>query len=145
MTPDTDAEAVLRRYLAAGDEGDYSEMARWLDDRVVAHSPGGATIQGIAAHISSWAAAHAGLADLRHEVQEMVAGHTVVVARIVVTGTHHGTFLGLPATGRGVRVDQALFAHLEHDRIVELWEIVDTGTGLQQLGALTGQPLAPGT
>lgn len=137
-------EAVLRSYVAAGDSGNYSEMSRWLDEGVVAHSPGGVTIEGIEAHVASWAAAHAGLAGLRHEVQEVVAREQVAVARVVVTGTHRGTFLGIPATGRTVRVDQALFVHVDDDRIVELWEVVDTGTGLQQLGALSGQVLSPG-
>ena len=44
--------------------------------------------------------------------------------------------MGIPATGREVEVDQALFARLKEGRISEMWEIVDTGTFLRQLGVL---------
>jgi predicted ester cyclase len=54
---------------------------------------------------------------------------------------HTGTFLGVPPTGATVEVDQALFARIENGRIDELWEIVDTGSGLRQLGVLGDQAL----
>lgn len=139
------AESVLGSYLAAGDGGDYSAMARWLDERVVTHSPGGVTTQGIAAQTAAWASAHAGLRDLRHDVQDLVVGEGTVAARTLVTGVHRGDFLGIPATGRAVCVDQALFARVANGRILELWEVVDTARGLQQIGAIAEQPLAPGT
>lgn len=138
-------ESILRAYLEAGDNGDYSEMSRWLDERVVTHSPGGATMEGITTQTAAWASAHAGLGTLRHDVQEVVVVERVVAARVQVTGIHHGDFLGIPATGRSICVEQALFAHVHTDRIVEVWEIVDTGRGLQQLGVIAGQTLAPGT
>ena len=137
-------ESVLRSYLAAGDNADYAEMTRWLDDRVVVHSPGGATNHGIGANIAAWVAAHEGLADLTHEIHEVIAQPPWVVARIVITGNHHGSFLGLASTGKSIRVDHALFARVADGRMVELWEIVDTGRALQQLGVMSGQALAPG-
>lgn len=66
-----------------------------------------------------------------------------VAARIVVTGTHVGPFLGVPPTGAMLRVDQALFVRFQQRRIAEMWEVVDTGSGLQQLGVLGDVPLSP--
>jgi predicted ester cyclase len=60
---------------------------------------------------------------------------------VLVTGVHTGTFLGIPPTGRRIEVDQALFARVERGRIGELWEIVDTGSGLRQLGVLGNQAI----
>ena len=142
MTPR--AESVLRSYLMAGDRADYAEMTRWLDPHLVVHSPGGAISQGVDAHVSSWVLAHQGLVDLRHEIQEVVAQPPWVVARIVVSGTHTGPFLGIAATENAICVDHALFARVRDEKLVELWEIIDTGRALQQLGVLTGQSLAPG-
>jgi hypothetical protein len=34
-------------------------------------------------------------------------------------------------------IDQALFAHLRDDKIIEAWEIVDTADLLRQIGAKT--------
>lgn len=42
-------------------------------------------------------------------------------------------------------VDQAIFVKVETSQIVEMWEIVDTGSGLRQLGILDDQALSPGT
>ena len=47
---------------------------------------------------------------------------------------HNGPFLGVEATGARVDVDQALFVRVEAGRIAEMWEVVDTGSGLRQIG-----------
>lgn len=134
----------MRGYLRDGDRNDGEALRRWLHEDVTVHSPGGVTTSGIPDNVATWAAAHAGLASLRHEIQDLVVDGGLVAVRVVVTGRHHGHFLGIAPTGRQVRVDQALFARVDDGRIVEMWEVVDTGTGLQQLGVLSGQMLSPG-
>ncbi|MBW3604504.1 MAG: ester cyclase [Actinobacteria bacterium] len=141
-----DPADVLRGYLHDGDRNDNEALARWLDPDVETHSPGGVTTVGIAAQAESWTAAHTGLGELRHEVTDVVAEGELVAARVDVTGIHHGHFLGIAPTGRRIRVDQALFARVRDGRIVEMWEVVDTGAGLRQLGVLSGQQrLSPGS
>lgn len=135
---------VVVAYLAAGDRGDWAQMEACLVKDIVTHSPGGTTSVGIEAQRASWSAARAGLQDLRHKVKSVLVSGQSVAVRIVVTGTHVGPFLGVPATGATIRVDQALFVRLRRRRIAELWEIVDSGAGLQQLGVLGDQPLSPG-
>lgn len=136
---------VVAAYLAAGDRGDWDQMQACLADDVVTHSPGAAVSVGIEAQRAASAAARRGLHGLRHDVQSVLVSGEAVAVRIVVTGVHVGPFLGIPATGAGIRVDQALFVRFRSRRIAEIWEIVDTGTGLQQLGVLVKQPLSPGS
>lgn len=133
---------VLRRYLAAGDSQQFDEFPRVLHDDVVVHSPGGATHVGIAAQIGSWQAAHAGLSDLDHAVERLIASGDLVAAHVTVSGTHAGVLLGVEPTGSHLHVDQALFMWARGGRIREMWEIVDTGEGLRQLGVLTDQSLS---
>lgn len=139
------AADVVVAYLAAGDRGDWDRLAACLAEDVVTHSPGGTTTVGIDAQRVSWAAARAGLQDLRHEVQSVLVSEEAVALRTVVTGSHVGPFLGVAPTGALLRVDQALFVRLRRLRIAEMWEIVDTGAGLQQLGVLGDVPLTPGS
>lgn len=141
---DASAGEVLKRYVHAGDRRDFAHMRGLLDERVVTHLPGGSTSTGVEALQRSWAAAHEGLSDLRHDVQEVLVTGDLAAARLVVTGVHTGPFLGVPATGATVQVDQALFAQVRAGRIVEMWEVVDTGTGLRQLGVLEHAELSPG-
>ncbi|HZW44058.1 MAG TPA: ester cyclase [Dermatophilaceae bacterium] len=132
---------VLRSYLAAGDAQRFDEFPRVLHDAVVVHSPGGATCVGIAAQVDTWQAAHAGLSNLHHAVEQLLVSGDLVAAHVTVSGTHEGVFLGVEPTGNRLHVDQALFARVCDGGIREMWEVVDTGDGLRQLGVLAHQPL----
>lgn len=146
MTPEyADAGAIVMAYLAAGDQAAWGEMERCLTKGVVAHSPGGSVSIGIEAVTASWAAAREGLKNLRHEVHSLLVSGDAAAARITVTGLHQGRFLGVEPTGARIVVDQALFVRMESRQIAEMWEVVDTGAGLQQLGVLGEQALSPGT
>ncbi len=52
--------------------------------------------------------------DLRHSIQEQIAEGNMVATFSIVSGTHQGTFLGVPASGRTIT-----FQHLDLDRIVD--------------------------
>lgn len=136
-----DQTSLLIAYLDAGDTEQYDALRESLTPGIVTHAAGGSTLTGLEAQEASWRTAHQGLSKLRHQVIELVPGSNLVAARVVVNGVHTGTFLGVPPTGATVEVDQALFARIENGRIDELWEIVDTGSGLRQLGVLGDQAL----
>lgn len=137
----SDKAAPLLIYLNAGDTEQYDALREVLTPGVITHAAGGSTLTGLEAQEASWRTAHLGLSQLRHQVIDLVVGSNLVVARVSVTGVHTGRFLGIPPTGATIQVDQALFARMEDGRIDELWEIVDTGSGLRQLGVLRGQAL----
>jgi predicted ester cyclase len=149
MSPDhepPDPADVVRGYLACGDAGTLDALGHWLHDDVVVHPAGGGpTYVGVPEAALTWAEAHEGLSSLRHEVHDVVVQGDLVAARVRACGTHDGVFLGIDPTGREVAVDQAVFARLVDGRIVELWEVTDTGQGLRQLGRLDDQPLGPGS
>ena len=136
-----DPASVLVAYLEAGDSEDYEALQEVLAPGVVTHSAGGSMLTGRGAQESSWRSAHQGLSQLRHKLIELVSESDLVAVRVLVTGVHTGSFLGVPPTGATIQVDQALFARVEGGQISELWEIVDTGSGLRQLGVLGDQAL----
>jgi predicted ester cyclase len=138
-----DAAKLLLAYLTAGDAADYDRFEAVLAENVIVHSPGGAASVGVEAQRESWQAAHRGLRDLSHSVQHVVSSADTASARVVVSGVHTGPFLGVEPTGSPITVDAAVFVRVAGGRIVELWEIVDTGAGLTQLGVLSDQRLAP--
>ena len=138
---DRDQASPLVAYLDAGDSEDYEALSEVVTPGIVTHATGGSTLTGVEAQEASWRKAHQGLSQLRHHVVELLPGPNLVAARVLVTGVHTGSFLGVPPTGASIRVDQALFARIDSGRIAELWEIVDTGSGLRQLGVLGDQAL----
>jgi steroid delta-isomerase-like uncharacterized protein len=62
----------------------------------------------------------------------------LVAARCTVTGTHEGTFAGIPATGRKATVTGVDWIRFKDGKFVERWGIFDLSGMLQQLGAMPG-------
>jgi len=73
-----------------------------------------------------------GFPDIVFSIQEQVTENDKVVSRFEWTGTHKGVFLGIPATGRPVRVWGIVIDRLEDGRIKETRILMDT------LGVLPG-------
>jgi predicted ester cyclase len=66
----------------------------------------------------------------------MIAEGDKVVARITMSGTHTGSFMGVPATGRYVEFTGIYFARISNGKIVEHWGEEDGVSLLTQLGVL---------
>src|SRR5580698_11133845 len=64
--------------------------------------------------------------DMHWSVDETIAAGEKVVTRFTWTGTHKGEFLGIPATGRPVRVWSIVIDRLESGRIKDTRIIMDT-------------------
>jgi predicted ester cyclase len=65
-------------------------------------------------------AMRAGFPDLVFSIQEQIAEHDKVASRFEWTGTHNGEFLGIPATGRPVRVWGIVIDRLQDGRIFRI-------------------------
>jgi steroid delta-isomerase-like uncharacterized protein len=83
-----------------------------------------------------FAMARSALPDISVKVEDMIAEGDRVVARITVAGTHHGEFMGAPATGRTITFPCIDIVRCADGRIVEHWSEYDHVGMLQQLGAL---------
>jgi len=83
-----------------------------------------------------------GFPDLVFSVEEQIAEDDKVVSRFEWTGTHRGEFLGIPATGRPVRVWGMVIDRLVEGRIKDTRILMDTLGLMGQLGALPAPPEA---
>jgi steroid delta-isomerase-like uncharacterized protein len=77
-----------------------------------------------------------GFPDLHWTVHDTLAEHDRVMSLSTWTGTHRGTFLGIPATGRTVRVEAWTVDRYDHGRMVESRIIMDVAALLAQLGVI---------
>lgn len=80
--------------------------------------------------------------DMHWVPKEMVAEGQKVVTRFVWTGTHRGTFLGIPPTGKSVEVKGVVIDLLEDGRMSESRILMDTMGLMQQLGVIPAPPAA---
>ncbi|CAG4894866.1 ester cyclase [Paraburkholderia saeva] len=74
--------------------------------------------------------------DMHWRIEEQLADADRVLTRFEWTGTHHGEFLGVPATGRPVRVWGMVIDRFQAGRIKESCIIMDTLGLMVQLGAV---------
>lgn len=76
--------------------------------------------------------------DVRIDVEDTVAEGDMVCARLVLQGTHTGDGLGIPPTGRKVRVTGLVMARMANGQMVEAWNNWDQLGLLRQVAALPG-------
>lgn len=79
--------------------------------------------------------------DYRAELEELVVEDDLVVARLRVSGTQQGEFMGRPPTGRRFSVQHMHMYRMAGGRLVEHWACRDDLGQLAQLGLLP--PLGP--
>jgi len=76
----------------------------------------------------------AGFPDMRWTVEEQIGEGDKVLTRFEWIGTHHGEFLGVPATGRPVKVWGMVIDRFENGKIKDTRLIMDALGLMMQLG-----------
>ena len=72
--------------------------------------------------------------DIRFQVEDELREGDRIAARVLFTGTQRGTWTGLQATGRSVRVSEMFICRLRDGRLVECWQEWDEYGLRRQLG-----------
>jgi predicted ester cyclase len=113
-------KALVERFIDCLNTGDVAGAAACFDaERYYSH-PHGADLAGTWEQMKARRRAGA-FTDFSSERVALVADGDRVVHHSRVTSTHSGTFLGVPATGRRVMIDQVEIWRIEEDKIVEHW------------------------
>jgi steroid delta-isomerase-like uncharacterized protein len=74
--------------------------------------------------------------DLQFSIEEMVAEGDTVVGRVIMRGTHQGTFQGIPPTGRPIQQAHAHFVRFRDGKAIEHRAVRDDLALMQQLGVI---------
>jgi predicted ester cyclase len=75
-----------------------------------------------------------GFPDLNIMIEKVIAEGDFVSIRSRVTGTHLGTYRGIPPTGRTIAQSQLHMFHVVDGQIHETWQEIDGLGIMQQLG-----------
>jgi steroid delta-isomerase-like uncharacterized protein len=82
-------------------------------------------------------AMRAAFPDLRPKsVEPMLADSDLEAGRVILTGTHQGELMGVPASGNTVEFESIDIIRLEEGKVAEHWGVTDTMTLMQQIGAV---------
>jgi steroid delta-isomerase-like uncharacterized protein len=74
--------------------------------------------------------------DLHYTVEDLIAEGDKVVARLTLSGTQQGAFMGIPATGKHVTISDIEIFRIANGKGGETWVQVDFLGLLQQLGGV---------
>ena len=76
----------------------------------------------------------AGFPDLKMKINKVISDGVDVSYFYVITGTHNGEFMGIPATGKSVNFNGMTMLKVNAGQCGEAWGVLDQMTMMQQLG-----------
>jgi steroid delta-isomerase-like uncharacterized protein len=139
----SDNRATFNRLHDAMNIRDADVIAKALDEVIqpdlVIGTPLPIDATGAEAYKQVWAILLRAFPDLYVAVEDVIEEGDKLVCRTTVTGTHQGTYLGVPATGRSISYNEIFIFRFAGGRIAETWGIVDVASQLRQLGVLPGR------
>jgi len=136
MSAETNLAIVRRLIKEAQEGGNLAVVDELLADDFVDHTPFPGlppTRDGVRMVFAGFRSA---FPDLTVTIDEQIADSEKVATRKTFRGTHQGSFLGVPPTGRPVAFEVIDILTLRDDRIRDHRVVVDRLTLMQQLGAM---------
>jgi len=128
---------IVRRYQEIYNSNDLEALSEVVSEDLLTPK----IMPGIPAGIEGAKTAHqimlAGFPDYQTAIDDLIAEGDKVVARITMSGTHTGSFMGIPPTGKRISFTGMYIARIDDGKIVEHWGEEDGVSLLQQLGVLS--------
>lgn len=128
-------EALVRRVIDDGyNAGKLDALDALFAPSYVDHQEGiaPANLEGVKGFIR---AAREAFPDLALVIEEVMAAGDRLWTRTTARGTHRGTFIGLPPTGKAFEVTRFDAYRIEAGKIAEHWGVIDRLKLVHQLGA----------
>ena len=128
---------IVQRYQEIYNSNDLEALGQVVSENL--RTP--KIMAGIPTGLEGAKAAHrimlAGFPDYQTIIDDIFAEGDQVAARITMSGTNTGNFMGIPATGKHVSFTGIYIARIVNRKIVEHWGEEDGVSLLQQLGVLS--------
>lgn len=70
------------------------------------------------------------------EEVDLIAENDRVVVRAIVHGTQNGSLMGIPASGKTIRIEGCVIYRIANNKIVETWMLADMPALMEQIGAM---------
>lgn len=127
---------LVRKWFEALSRHDVDVVADMVAGDFIHNSSTNQDRDGVRAELDYWFSA---FPDASVSVEDLIAEADRVVARVTSSGTHGGEFMGSPATGKRISVQEVDIFRIENGKIAEAWAAVDFFGMLTQLGLLPSE------
>jgi predicted ester cyclase len=125
----SEIESFYRRYNERCNDHQFHQLGDFVAHDVVVNGEA----PGLPAYIAGLQAVIRAFPDYRWNLSHLLVDPPWISAHFLDTGTHRGTFLEVPATGRAVKIQEFAVYRVDAGRIVEVWVTADNLELLRQL------------
>jgi steroid delta-isomerase-like uncharacterized protein len=133
MSSSDQNKAAVRDCFKYASQGRFDALHEVVSPDYVLHPEGIRGIEGLTDMVEGYRTA---LADLTVRVEDQFTEGDYVATRTTIRGRHEGELMGTPPTGRAVEFSALTISRCRDGKIEEEWELADTMSLLQQVGAL---------
>src|SRR5438067_8959733 len=131
---DVNKELMRRLYDEVINTGEVDRADELVADDLIEHEEFPGITQGLTGFKQFFGQLRTSFPDIHFAVQDMVAEGDTVAALVTVTGTQEGEFLGIPPTGRSIRLTAIDIIRFDDGKAVEHWGVTDALAMMEQLG-----------
>ena len=129
-------KAIVRYGTEEGwNQGNTAVFDEHLAADYVGHDPSG-PLHGPEGFKQFYATYRTAFPDTHLTIEDQIAEGDTVVSRWTATGTHQGPLMGIPPSGKRVRVTGITITRFASGKLAEEWFNYDTLGMLQQIGAI---------
>jgi len=128
-------KALMRRWIEAVNQRNLAVFDELCAPEFVYHDAS-KTMQGLEPYKQFLSMYLTAGPDLHFTIEDEVAEGDKVVTRYTTRGTHLGSFMGIPPTGKHVTVTGIAITRIANGKAVEEWANADDLGLLQQLGVI---------
>lgn len=130
-------KALIKRFVVEYQTNhDEAALYEIVAEQVVDHSALPGLPAGRAGVKALFDAFFTAFEEFSAQIHDQVAENDMVVTRKSFRGRHIDDFMGIPATGKNVKIDVIDIVRVAAGQIVEHWNIVDQLGLMRQLGVL---------
>ena len=127
--------AALGKFAEAVNTGRYELFDEVVAHDSVDHDPAAGQVPGPQGYRALFTEMRAAFPDMTVEVAELVEGEDDIAFAYTFKGTHNGPLMGIPPTGKTVRIRGMQISKFRDGKMVERWGSSDQLGMLQQIGA----------
>jgi steroid delta-isomerase-like uncharacterized protein len=128
---------VMKQFLVFINTASETLATELISPDAIFHVPGRPEpLRGPSGYLALIGMMRGGFPDIQWTLEETIAEGDKIAARFTMRGTHQGTFLGVPPTGRKIEVKAMNFYRLSGGQFVEEHGQPDLLGVLQQIGAM---------
>ena len=129
-------KAVVQKFIDRMNQHDAGVVDEYVDPGFVEHNPAPGTEATREGLKKMFVESFKGFPDMKASLEHIVAEGDLVAIHLLTTGTNKGPMMGMPATGKAIKIQEVHILRMAHGKVVEHWGVEDNLAMMQQLGLM---------